>query len=239
MEKFTARLNGEEVYFSLLDKYSYNWFYPRYKNNGLHERKVTELIVENCKKAESFVDVGSHIGFFTCVVGKLFPQMKVHSFEMEKQVFELLQKNVDLNKLDNVFLYNCAVSDSNKVVYYEKPNEPNEKTTLCRKNKVSVSTESIALDDLGFVPDVVKIDVEGTELDVLNGMKKVLPLIKAIFIELHPEFYKNNESDLILEFLKDFRVYEICDHRRRPDPDIIRVTSSDFVYNNMLYAFRY
>ncbi len=239
MEKFTVRVNGKEVYFGTEDSYSYNWFYPRYRDNGLHERKVTELILENCKRAKSFVDIGAHIGFFSCVVAKTFPKIDVHSFEMERQVFELLQKNVELNKTENIKLYNYAISDSKKTVYYEKSQQPNEKTSLCKKNDKSVSTKSIALDDLGFVPDVVKIDVEGTELDVLKGMSKVLSRVKAVFIEIHPELYKRNEAEKILEFLKDFRVYEICDHRRRSDPDIIKADPEYFVYNNMLYAFSY
>ncbi len=121
----------------------------------------------------------------------------------------------------------------------KKPKEPNEKTFLCKNGESCVSTKSIAIDNLGFVPDVVKIDVEGTELDVLKGMSKVLPQIKALFVEIHPELYKANEGEKILEFLKDFRVYEICDHRRRFDPDIIKANPQYFVYNNMLYAFRY
>lgn len=234
---FTAQLKGKKVYFSTEDEYSYNWFYPRYSNNGLHERKITELLVENCKNAQIFLDIGSHIGFFTCIVGKVFPRIKVHSFEMEDQVFQLLQKNVKLNNLDNISLYKWAVSDFNGQAYYEKPPKPNEKTAVAHSGDKEV--KSIAIDDFGVVPDVVKIDVEGTELDVLRGMQKLLPKIKAIFIEIHPELYKDNEAEKILELLKDFRVYEICDHRRRPDPDIIRASSADFIHNNMLYAFRY
>ena len=194
---FTAKVKGKEIYFSTKDEYSYNWFYPRYSNGGLHERKVTELITENCKNAQNFLDIGSHIGFFTCIVGRVFPHIKVHSFEMEEQVFQLLQKNVKLNNLDNVSLYKCAVSDLNGVAYYETPSNPNEKTAIANNGDKEV--KSIAIADLGVNPDVVKIDVEGTELDVLKGMKKLLPKIKAIFIEIHPELYKDNAAKKILE----------------------------------------
>lgn len=235
--EFAAKVKNNEVLFSTQDSYSYNWFYPRYRNGGLHERKVTELIIEACKNSKTFFDIGAHIGFFTCVIAKLFPHIHVHSFEMEEKVFELLVTNVQLNKLNNVHMHNCAVSDINGLVCYDKPDAPNEKTAIAENGTSKI--KSISLDGLGIVPDVIKIDVEGTELDVLKGMKKVLPKVKALFIEIHPNLYEKGTAEKILEFLKDFRVYEICDHRRRGDPDMIKVESAEFVYNNMLYAFRY
>ncbi|MFW5990600.1 MAG: FkbM family methyltransferase [Candidatus Nanoarchaeia archaeon] len=235
MNVFELELYNEKILFSVEDEYSSKWFYPRYKNNGVHERKVTELIIENCKRAKNFVDVGAHIGFFTCVVGKIFPGINVHSFEIQDTALKLLQKNIELNKLNNVRLYNCGVADVAGVSFYQPTNFPDEKSALTNVGK---KVKTIKLDSLDFVPDVVKIDVEGTELDVLRGMKKILPKVKAVFVEIHPHLYEKNTIKKILECLKDFRIYEICDHRRRGDPDIIKVESADFPYNNMLYAFR-
>ncbi|MGM5483104.1 MAG: FkbM family methyltransferase [Nanobdellota archaeon] len=238
MSYFTTSINNKNIYFTTEDEYSKGWFYPRYKGGGVHERKVVELVLECCKRENVFFDIGAHLGFFTCVAGSVLPHISVHGFEMEKNAFRLLEKNVNFNSLSNVSLHNCAVSDTNENLFYEKSNLPCEKTAPKTEGNCLVQTIAVRLDSLSVLPNVLKIDVEGFELQVLKGMSGIINKVKAIFIEIHPNLYDKSTAAEILRLLKGFRVYEICDHRRRADADLIKVSSPDFPYNNMLYAFR-
>jgi len=133
----------------------------------------------------TFVDVGAHIGLLTLVGARAVGALgRVHAFEAGPDTFALLQRTVAMNHLaprviarsvavgavaeqrtfhvrdvmGHSSLYDFALSDVGKTIQH-------------------VAVEVHPLDDLmppGEKIDLVKIDVEGAELDVLAGMKRIL-----------------------------------------------------------------
>src|SRR5687767_6254812 len=67
---FTATINGIKVSFSTEDSYSNTWFFPRYAEGEIHEKMVTEMLVEALKGASCFVDIGANLGWYTCLAAK-------------------------------------------------------------------------------------------------------------------------------------------------------------------------
>src|SRR5437588_748734 len=98
---------------------------------------------------------------------------QVFAFEPEQRNFELLQKNIDLNKLDNVDPRNVAASaNSGKSILYlcgsNRGMHRLYKSEWCDEGAVTVQT--IAIDDVIEYADFVKMDIEGAELGALKGM---------------------------------------------------------------------
>ena len=58
----------------------------------------------------TFVDVGANIGYFTLLTAKIVQHGRVYAFEPEQTNFELLSKSVSLNDLQNVAIYQKALS---------------------------------------------------------------------------------------------------------------------------------
>jgi FkbM family methyltransferase len=205
------------------DEYSKRWFYPHCEKGRMHEPIITKIIIDSLKEEDVFVDVGAHLGYYTCIAGKICN--KVYGFEIEKQVFELLVKNIKFNNLSNVNVFNYGIT--NKEGFVKIPKFPHINRWIAiiidNNNKNYCSVRAISLDEFfknkKIKPTIIKIDVEGAELLVLEGMQSLLKNENIrIFLEIHGRRLceYNTNSEEIISFLNNYgyKVYEILHHRK-------------------------
>ena len=253
-KRYQTVLQGIPVQFSAEGKYSNAYFFPRYADGRLHEKNVTEMLVDALRGASCFVDVGTNLGWYTCIAATQMPRGTVYGFEMDDLNYELLCRNSQLNGCRNAELFHLAVSDRPGVVTYERrgtrPSSFFRLQTEGSRSRSSrlVSVQSAALDDLFFdgakvPPDVMKIDVEGAEMSVLRGMQRILREFRPkLFLEVHPAVLHQFGSSTpeILAFLMDhdYSVCEIQDIREQETaPRLKRLDYGAVIEkNNMLYA---
>ena len=253
---FETEINGIKTFFSTEDDYSIRWFFPRYKGGKIHEKQVTEAILNTLKGATCFVDVGTNLGWYTCLACKHMPNGVVYGFEMDDQNFDLLQKNIAINNCKNAKLQHVAVTDTQgKLSYQKNIDAPSATFRIASDGDTAdtcdlVSVDAITMDaffeDKELKPDVIKIDVEGAEMNVLKGMKKILQIKKPVlFIEVHPwnlSAFHSSPSE-IFSFLIDNRydVYEIEDMRAFDGNKSLRKLNktSELNGNPMLFATRH
>jgi len=205
------------------DKHSKRWFFPRYGNGRIHQPIITKMLVNSLDKDKIFVDVGAHLGYFTCIAGKICTRGKVFGFEVDKHAFNLLEKNIRYNNLSNVEIFNYGVSNKDGFVRIPKISSPDPALSIIndKKNGDYLSVKAISLDEFfknKDKPNVVKIDVEGAELLVLKGMKSLLKKANLVlFLELHGNKLNsfNTDSEEIITFLNrlGYSVYEILNHK--------------------------
>ncbi|MEK6829347.1 MAG: FkbM family methyltransferase, partial [Nanoarchaeota archaeon] len=172
------------------------------------------------------LDVGAHIGYYTLLMSDLVGcNGKVFAFEPEPSNFNLLQKNVEINTCKNIVIEKKAVSDYNKksYLYLSKDNSGMHRLNNSVYCKQCIAVDVISLDDYFCSSPLidkirfVKIDVEGSELDVLSGMKLILEKNHniAILLEFIPDNLAEHGSNPIdlLRFFKDnsFKIYAIID----------------------------
>jgi FkbM family methyltransferase len=131
------------------------------------------------------VDIGANMGTVTVPLAKQFPGYRLRSYEPQRSVFYQLAGNVALNDLDNVELRNQGLGSSRGTVYIDMPKykteanigawsmdkEVREKSP---EGKGGGQTEPVfieTLNDTYFDEPIrlIKIDVEGMELEVLRG----------------------------------------------------------------------
>jgi FkbM family methyltransferase len=135
------------------------------------------------------LDIGSNVGSFCVPLAKKYPQFKFYAFEPQRVVFYQLCANILLNGCDNIFAKNFGLSDQVDTFDIQLPNYSTELNVGAfsldaevRKNDYecpsSGSTEAISimpLDDLNIDNiKLIKIDVEGLELDVVKGALETL-----------------------------------------------------------------
>lgn len=252
-KQYIMKFNDVKAIYSTTDKHSKHWFFPNYSGGKIHEPIVTKMLIDSLNKTDIFVDVGTHLGYFTCIAGKILTKGKVYGFEVDKHAFNLLEKNIELNKLSNVEAFNYGVSDKEGFVKIPKISSP--KTDLSLINNESkkdyLSVKAISLDKFfkkkRTKPNVIKIDVEGAELLVLKGMQSLLENGNlTLFLELHGNTLNkfNTDSKEIISFLNDtgYIVYEIVNHRSNNINEKGRLKKLEkdnlIQYNTMCYAIK-
>src|SRR3989344_4760894 len=139
------------------------------------------------------IDIGAHIGVFSVFAAHYAKNGKVYSFEPSNENFSLLKKNLEINKLNNLEIFNKAVSNKsgNKIFYISesKNKGSNSLYPIKNSNKISVPAVSFAnfikskkLKKINFL----KMDCEGGEYKILfNCPKNVLRSIEKISMEYH------------------------------------------------------
>jgi FkbM family methyltransferase len=131
------------------------------------------------------VDIGANMGTVTVPLAKKFPGYRVRSYEPQRSVFYQLAGNVALNDLDNVELRNQGLGSSRGTIYIDMPKyktdgnigawsmdkEVREKSPEGRGGGQTEPVFIETLNDTYFDDPIrlIKIDVEGMELEVLRG----------------------------------------------------------------------
>jgi len=127
-------------------------------------------------KGNVLFDIGSHLGRFSIINSGNFK--KIYSVEPQAENFQYLEKNIRLNKIKNIIPLNVAVSDREGKVNISDLNINTGVVTISEKGK---ETAAKTLD--GLIKDfripihdvnIIKIDVEGHEINVLKGAKNLL-----------------------------------------------------------------
>jgi len=155
------------------------------------------------------IDVGAFVGDYSFIAShKVGPSGQVFSIEPFQPSYQKLQKSIRGLKHSNVTALNFAVSDepATLTMHIGEDHISNSLHTLTREStEVTAST----LDDLitSTTVDLIKIDVEGHELQALKGMDRIFSenpdLI--LFIEFNPEVLAaaNTEVEILIEYLDD------------------------------------
>lgn len=152
------------------------------------------------KNAELVIDIGANEGFYTLKIKENNPECKIIAVEPNPYVFEVLKKNVDSNQLKNVTLVNMAISSSVGVMNMEIIREIGaigakdlgiiERPWLRDKFIEKVVVDAITFDILCkkfYISsiDILKIDVEGMEVEILTSIDGLLKNVHKIVLERH------------------------------------------------------
>jgi FkbM family methyltransferase len=147
----------------------------------------------------AFFDVGANIGSYTLIAAEQ-ANTAVVSFEPHPISFRLLQYNVSLNRCTNVRLYNIALSNEQRSALLTDDPELSINRLTVSSNGTALVVQCDTLDhiceELRMTPKMVKIDVEGHEILVLQGFRRHLDGVDAFIIE-------NGDSAEVFSFLKE------------------------------------
>jgi len=158
------------------------------------EPYTSELFKAALKPGLTVLDLGAHYGYFSLLAAQCVgPDGKVYAFEPSKANFQILKKNMELNKFSNVIPVNRAVSDTNVSMpffYNQETGVTGSLFPLHKPKESTVPVECVTIDHFlpGRTIDVIKMDIEGSEPNALKGMAKTLSISKDIvlFVEINP-----------------------------------------------------
>lgn len=182
----------------------------------LNERQMASEILEELNKDDVFFDVGANIGFFSCFATNYLSDGLVVAFEPHPPNVEQLQKNLSYNHDENARVQEVALSDTNGEIQFTNTNGLSQ-TAAFSSNADAPTVKQIKGDDLVChslpIPSVVKIDVEGAEPRVINGLEETLskPECRVVFCEVHlPRENRPSIRDHGYELEDVFETIEEC-----------------------------
>jgi FkbM family methyltransferase len=204
--------------------------------DGVWEPHLLRHILAALTPHSLFIDVGANIGAISIPVAKkgLALGVEVLSLEANAQVAQRLRQNVHLNKLPNVRVVERAAADrSGRLTFYQAlPDAPNQGLSGLQPNlppdeRVAVQVEGVTLDDLlaelelTLPVGVLKVDVEGAELQVFQGARQILG-------DQHPPLFfeclSREKGAAVQEFLRPYgyRFFSLVDqhHYFLPEADL-------------------
>ena len=153
------------------------------------EAEQTERFVRELDPGQVFFDVGANVGYYSILASRIVgPSGRVVAFEPVVRNISYLQRHVEINKAENVRVLPFAVSSANGILSFSTG--PNSAMGSIEANGTGdVLVSAVSLDyiagRLDIMPDMLKIDVEGAEMDVFAGAEKVLASRPKIFLSTH------------------------------------------------------
>ncbi len=207
-----------------------------YKVQFCHYKDFVHLFNEICVNNEYYfiadndrpniIDCGSNIGMSVLYFKMLYPKAKIKAFEPGIEAFECLKANVEENALEDVELHNIALSDKNGIVdfYCESGNAGSLRMSTKKNRVVKSEKRSVVVSVLSHYivveVDLLKIDVEGAEMEIMCELvsSHKLKHVKQIVIEYHHHLTNDHDNlSSMLSLLESAGFgYQIGGDLRRP-----------------------
>lgn len=219
---------NQSIFYAVHSKNPKGFYFKGMKKmrKGGFEPEVSLFLEAQFKsKSNLFVDVGAHQGFFSCLANARNVKNTI-SIEPDLYNYKFLKSNIKMNKfLNKTHLFNFGISNKNGFLEFYgfgtgiSAIENWSGSVSKRKFQVPVSTfDDLLFEFLPMKDSVVKIDVEGYELEVLQGATKTLATCDnvAIVIEINNRIENNGKQDTFLEVIEifhrnHFKMFEFTD----------------------------
>lgn len=191
---------------------------------GIYEAGTLFALSQILQPGDTFIDVGANIGLMT-IAGSGFvnSQGQVFSFEPIPYIFNILNYNVTLNQRENIEIFEIALGARQESrAIYEQSEINRGSASLIRPSTFSDSftinvrtvDNFVSEQDIGIV-NCLKIDVEGWELEVINGARRLLstpdaPVVIVEYSNLHP-VHNGSLLDIydLLVSVNDYQIYKL------------------------------
>lgn len=168
---------------------------------GVYEPWLKKIIEMTVRKGEACIDIGTHKGYFTLIMAKQTgPEGKVVSIDPDPRVFERLDQNCERNGFHWVERHPLALGETEGSIELELNPKPGDSSRFHRQSvnlgqvrsvHVPMKTLDQLLEETGFFENrkalsFIKMDAEGSEPLIWQGMKKTLETYNpVVFTEFH------------------------------------------------------
>jgi len=185
----TMNAEGIEFEFLIADPVAQSWYEGMWFSHEL--RFIRDHLV---KTGDVVFDCGAHHGCTAILFSKWAGSPgKVVAFEPLPSNVAIIRENIHLNRLSNVIVEGKALGNQSGTVRISGESDAH----VLAKTSVGIEVPVALLDDyLDLNPSVLKIDVEGFEIEVLRGAQKILSRLPKLAIEIHEDVLSKYGSSI-------------------------------------------
>lgn len=194
--------------------------------SGVWEPHVTDSFRRRLRSGDICIDIGAHVGYYTLLAAKLVgPGGHVYAFEPSPDVYRTLVLNLERNAVANVTALNVAAgADEGAGVLYElaagrsgnsslsprlleSPHAGTAEEYAPVEVEICAAESRLPAEEFDRVR-MIKVDVEGYEVEALRGVERILaagaPV--AVIVELSPEWSVEEPAAFIEELCRRHRL---------------------------------
>lgn len=176
------------------------------------DKEPREKLYTLVKDGTTVIDVGTNIGETLLNFARLNTEGKNIGFEPVPATYEKAKQNVELNSFNNIVLVNMGLSDVEETLAFNETNAFHSGGIFLSRDREGGGGRAVRvtrLDDFvseNEIEDVslIKVDVEGFEMNVLKGAQETLSKFKpTLFVEVNNRFLTRQSSSAaeLLDFL--------------------------------------
>ena len=192
---------------------------------GRREVEATRVFKSFLKPGQTVIDIGANIGYYALIeAGLIMASGRIYAIEPSPNNLRILKKSIELNNYsDFVNVELGAISDKSGTAKLHLA----ERSNLHTLNRVPVMDDYVKFKETIEVPmfsiddfvkikkikpssiDVIRMDIEGHEVEAFEGMTQTLNEIGAVvvFIEIHPKLIKEVSKQKYINFIKKLESY--------------------------------
>ena len=165
---------------------------------GSYEWRKQAAISKRLRLGQTFFDIGANAGYFSLLWSRsVGASGRVVAVEPLPRNIEFLERHLAMNGISNVHVVRKAISDHRGTARFCVDGHSTSRLSDSGGLLVQVTTLDDLVEELGCPPDVMKVDIEGAELELLRGAKQVLENDRpVIFLALHS---KDNFERLLVD----------------------------------------
>lgn len=223
---------GRTIHFPINDYVSAEFKKMVDKYDQLYERALIDFITPRLGPGDVFVDVGANVGYISAFAAAT--GAAVFAMEIQRDLLPLIEQMATINGFDQLRALHVGASTRSGLSMMPRI-EGNPGTRLDgqtvsfagndTRSVVDDFVPMMALDDAflapGLLPTLVKVDVEGHEIGVLEGACRIIAAGRTTFVvEFHPhlvELYRRKATDLLAPFdLTRWSLSQLADDGLRP-----------------------
>lgn len=190
------------------------------QKNGVYDPNTLNSILDITQwfKPITTLDIGANIGNHCMILAKYSEQ--VFAFEPVSQVYDLLDKNIKLNNIGNINSYKLALSNiaGEQFIYLNEGNiggsSLHVSNTASEKQTIKTIGGDEFFEDRNVTGNVgfIKMDVEGFEGEVIEGLEKTISSSRPIILmewrnSSTREYFK--EKDLFQKTFKSYKIFSL------------------------------
>lgn len=210
-----SRSQKIDLYLDAVDEHLVPYAMMNFFNYEAQEIEFLKSVVQD---NWTILDIGANCGWYSLSLAKKFKGVTVHAFEPIKKTYEILLHNINHNSLDNIHAHQIGLSDKNGVIEFLYTPTCSGATSIklagqppkTHSEVQKISCQTAKLDSfcksMNISPDLIKCDVEGAELMVIQGgIEKISTSRPVILIELLRKWAKKFDyhPNAVIESLKN------------------------------------
>lgn len=219
---------------------------------GTYEKGTIQVMKNYLTPNDNFIDVGANIGFVSLAASKMCVNGKVFSYEANPDTFKILKENIALNKVQNIEVFDFALGAENTTAQiFPNTLKNNRGGASMVKNELNANDNGLnvlvkKLDELPILSNkiaMMKIDVEGFEMEVMKGAQHLLTSgnAPALIVECSESRSNFNFTPIDLyRFIvnvNQYRIFKLLKGKERISKLIEVKGEKDLPFHDNLFCF--